>query len=307
MSLFRERLDLFHPKHWPMWAGIGFLRLITLLPWKAQRVLGGYIGRFAFLFLTERRHVVRINLGLCFPELQKRERMQLAKRHYEAVGIGAFETCMAWWARPERIPEYQFVGLEILEKFQKEGRGVILFTAHFTTLEICGRMFSDTMPMGGLYRDPDNPVVAWLMHRGRIDKMSVAVPMDDLRGLIRGLKKGHTIWYAPDQSKKGKKGAFTSVLPFFGVPARTNTAMSRIAKMSGAAVVPFFAQRLEDGGYRLEIFPELEDFPSDDEDQDAIRANHLIEENIRKVPEQYFWIHRRFKKRGEDLPDVYKK
>ena len=97
------------------------------------------------------------------------------------------------------------------------------------------------------------------------------------------------------------------MLPFFGVPARTNTAMSRIAKMSGAAVVPFFAQRLEDGGYRLEIFPELEDFPSDDEDQDAIRANHLIEENIRKVPEQYFWIHRRFKKRGEDLPDVYKK
>lgn len=307
MSLFRERPELFHPKHWPMWACFGFLRLLTFLPWKAQRVLGALLGRFAFLFLKERRRVVRINLSLCFPKFEKDERMELAKRHYESVGIGLFETCMAWWARPAKLPEHRFVGLEILEKFRNEGRGVILFTAHFTTLEICARMFSDIMPMGGLYRDPDNPVVAWQMHRGRIDKMSPAVPLDDLRGLIRALKKGHTIWYAPDQSKKGKKGAFTSVLPFFGVPARTNTAMSRIAKMSGAAVVPFFAQRLEDGSYRLEILPELEGFPSDDEDQDAARANRIIEENIRKVPEQYFWIHRRFKKRGADLPDVYKR
>lgn len=288
-----------------MWACLGFLRLLTLLPWGIQRMFGGWLGRFAFLFLKERRRVVRINLGLCFPRFQKEERMRLAKRQYESVGIGLFETCMAWWARPDQLPRHEFVGMEILEKFRKEGRGVILFTAHFTTLEICARMFSDKMDMGGLYRDPDNPVVAWQMHRGRIDKMRPAVPVDDLRGLIRALRKGHTIWYAPDQSKKGKGGTFTSVLPFFGVPARTNTAMSRIAKITGAAVVPFFAQRLGDGSYRLEIFPELEGYPSDDEDQDAIRANLIIEENIRKAPEQYFWIHRRFKKRGADLPDVY--
>lgn len=307
MSLFRERPELYHPKHWPMWACLGFLRLLNLLPWEAQRVIGACLGRFAFLFLNERRRVVRINLGLCYPKLERDERMQLAKRHYEAVGIGLFETCMAWWAPARRLPRFEIVGIEHLQKAREAGRGVILFTAHFTTLEICGRMFSDVTDLGGLYRNPDNPVVAWEMHRSRIDKMTVAVPMDDLKGLIRALKQGHTIWYAPDQSKKGKRGAFTSVLPFFGVPARTNTAMSRIAKMSGAAVVPFFAQRLEDGSYRLEILPELENFPTDDGDADAIRTNRIIEENIHKAPEQYFWIHRRFKKRGADLPDVYKR
>ena len=290
-----------------MWAGIGVLRLVSLLPWRIQMALGAFLGRIAFVFLTERRRVVRINLGLCFPDFTKEERVELAKRHYKAVGVGLFETCMAWWASRRRLPRFEIVGIENLERAREGGRGVILFTAHFTTLEICGRMFSDVMDMGGLYRVPDNPVVARQMHRGRIDKMTVSVPMDDLKGLIRALKQGHTIWYAPDQSKKGKKGAFTSVLPFFGVPARTNTAMSRIAKMSGAAVVPFFAQRLEDGSYRLEILAELENFPTDDGDADAIRTNLIIEENIRKAPEQYFWLHKRFKKRGTGLPDVYKK
>jgi len=296
-----------HPKYWPMWAVIGVLRLCVLLPWKAQMALGAILGRFAFLFLTERRRVVRINLGLCFPELSKEERMELATRHYQAVSIGLFETCKAWWMPVDRLPRFELAGHEILEKFREQGRGVILFTAHFTTLEICARMFSHIVSMGGLYRDPDNPVVAWQMHRGRIDKLTPAIPMDDLRGLIKALKQGHIIWYAPDQSKKGKGGAFTSILPFFGEPAVTNTAMSRIAKMSGAAVVPFFARRLDDGSYLLEILPQLEDFPTDDDDADAIRTNRIIEENIRKCPEQYFWLHKRFKRRGEGLPDVYKR
>lgn len=287
-----------------MWVGIGVLRLFTLLPWKAQMALGALLGRIAFMFLAERRRVIRINLDLCFPELSENERIDLAKRHYEAVGVGLFETCMAWWASSRRLPRFEIVGIENLEKAKTGGRGVILFTAHFTTLEICGRMFSDVMDMGGLYRDPNHPVVARQMHRGRIDKMTAAVPIDDLRGLIRALKQGHTMWYAPDQMKQSQ---LSSLLPFFGVPAITNTATSRLARMTGAAVVPYFGRRLDDGSYLLEIFPELEDFPSEDADQDAIRTNQLIEENILKAPEQYFWVHKRFKRRGENLPDVYKK
>ncbi len=139
--------------------------------------------------------------------------------------------------------------------------------------------------------------------RGRIDKLSPAVPMDDLRGLIQALKQGHTIWHAPDQSKMGKDGAFTSVLLFFGEPAITNTAMSRIAKMSGAAMLSFFAQRLEDGSYRLEVFPALGNFPT----ESTMRTNRIIEENIRKASEQCFWLHKRFNRRGEGFPDVYRK
>lgn len=304
MSLPRRRSELFHPKHWPMWAGIGVFRLLIHLPFGAQRALGRFLGRLSFFFLRERRRTARVNLALCFPELSQDELSGLEKRHFESVGIGLFETCTAWWAPPERLPAFEMRGVEHIEKAREGGRGVILFTAHFTTLEICGRIFSITMSMGGLYRDPDNPVVAWQMHRGRIDKMTAAVAMDDLRGLIRALKQGHTMWYAPDQGKKTK---LSSLLPFFGVPAVTNTATSRLARMTGAAVVPYFGRRLEDGSYLLEIFPELEDFPSEDAEQDAIRTNRLIEDNIRKAPEQYFWVHRRFKRRGKELPNVYKK
>lgn len=304
MSRPGKPLALFHPKHWPMWLGIGLLRLMILLPWRSQLALGRWMGRAAFIFLPERRHIVRVNLELCFPDQTAEERSALMRRHYEAVGIGLFETGMAWWAEKGKLPRFEIRGAEHLKKAREGGRGVILFTAHFTTLEICGRMFSDVMQMGGLFRDPDNPVAAWQMHRGRLDKMTVAVPMDDLRGLIRALKQGHTMWYAPDQGKNSK---LSFLLPFFGVPAITNTATSRLAKMTGAAVVPYFARRLEDGSYLLEIFPELDRFPTEDAHADAVRTNLIIEENIRKAPEQYFWVHRRFKRRGKELPDVYKK
>jgi KDO2-lipid IV(A) lauroyltransferase len=140
------------------------------------------------------------------------------------------------------------------------------------------------------------------MHRARIDKMSAAVPMDDLRGLIRALKAGHIIWYAPDQGKKTK---FSSILPFFGEPAITNTATGRLAAMTDAAVIPFFGERHADGSYTLRILPALTDFPTVDADADALKITALMEQYIRLAPEQYFWIHRRFKRRGPSYQNVY--
>lgn len=303
MSSRDRKRPLFHPLNWPIWLVIGFFRLLSMLPWKAQMVLGAAMGRFAFLFLPGRRRVVDVNLVLCFPELSEKERHALASRHFAAVGIGLFETCMAWWTTESHLPPFKIIGKEHLDAAKAQGNGVILFTAHFTTLEICGRIFSQNFSMGGLYRDPDNPVVAREMHRGRIDKMSAAVPMDDLRGLIRALRKGHIMWYAPDQGKKGK---LFQIVPFFGVPAQTNTATSRIAKMSGSPVVPYFGIRLPDGSYELRILPPLENFPSDDAEADSLRTNRLIEDFVREAPEQYFWVHRRFKRRGEGYEDVYR-
>ena len=303
MSSGERKRPLSHPLNWPVWLGIGFFRLLIMLPWKAQLALGSAMGRTAFLFLPGRRKVVNVNLSLCFPELSEKERKDLASRHYAAVAIGLFETCMAWWPPATSLPPFKIIGKEHLNAAKAQGKGVILFTAHFTTLEICGRMFSQTFSMGGLYRDPDNPVVAREMHRGRIDKMSAAVPMDDLRGLIRALRKGHIMWYAPDQGKKGK---MSQIVPFFGVPAQTNTATSRIAKMSGAPVVPYFGIRLPDGSYELRILPPLENFPTDDPEADSLRTNHLIEGFVREAPEQYFWVHRRFKRRGEGYENVYR-
>lgn len=303
MSRRSQPRALGHPIHWPMWVGIGLFRLLIHLPWSLQLALGRSLGRLAFLFLPERRRVVSVNLGLCFPELGKPQLEKLAAAHHEAVGIGVFETCMAWWSPKHRLPKYKIEGGEHLERARAAGKGVLLLTAHFTTLEICGRMFSDSFKMGGLFREPDNPVVAREMHRGRIDKMTAAIPMDDLRGLIRALKAGHTIWYAPDQGKKSK---LSSILPFFGEPALTNTATSRIAAMTGAAVVPYFGERHADGTYTLRILPALENFPTEDADADTLVITSLMEQSIRQVPEQYFWVHRRFKKRGKDLPNVYR-
>jgi Kdo2-lipid IVA lauroyltransferase/acyltransferase len=302
MSSRARKRPLYHPLNWPAWLGIRLFRLLCMLPWKAQLALGAALGRFAFLFLPGRRKIVDVNLSLCFPELSGKERRALASRHYAAVGIGLFETGMAWWPHESRLPPFNIIGKEHLEAAKAQGKGVILFTAHFTTLEICGRIFSRNFSMGGLYRNPDNPVVAREMHRGRIDKMSAAVPMDDLRGLIRALRNGHIMWYAPDQGKKGK---LFQIVPFFGVPAQTNTATSRIARMSGSPVVPYFGMRRPDGSYELRILPPLENFPTEDPEADSLLTNRLIEDFVREAPEQYFWVHRRFKKRGEGYENVY--
>ncbi|MDB6165911.1 MAG: lipid biosynthesis lauroyl (or palmitoleoyl) acyltransferase, partial [Lacunisphaera sp.] len=157
-------------------------------------------------------------------------------------------------------------------------------------------------PMGGLYRDPNNPVIAHLMRGQRARHLSPAVHFDDLRGLVRGLRGNAAIWYAPDQGKRTKS---SEILPFFGVPAITNTATSKIAEMTGCAVVPFFAQREADHSYTLTILPALENYPTADAAADAIRINQLIEQHIRLAPEQYFWVHKRFKARGPGYPEVY--
>jgi KDO2-lipid IV(A) lauroyltransferase len=302
MSSSDRKTSLFHPSLWPAWIGVFLFRQICRLPWKFQTALGAGLGGLCFHVIRLRRNIVEVNLALCFPELSHRERRTLAATHFRAIGIGLFETCLAWWAPDDRLPPYEIIGREHLEQAVSRERGVLLLTAHFTTLEICGRMFSREFTMGGLYREPDNRVIALQMRRGRIDKLRPAIPMDDLRGLIRALKNRHIIWYAPDQVKKGK---FSAILPFFGVPALTNTATSRIAHMSGTAVVPYFALRKPDGTYQLNILPALEDFPSGDDAADAICINGLIEQSIRLAPEQYFWVHRRFKRRGEGFDNVY--
>lgn len=302
MSRASEQNRLWTPNHWPMWAVLGLFRLLHELSWPEKRRLARGLGWFIFHFVRIRRHVTEVNLALCFPEKSAAERRALALAHFQSLALGVFETLAGWWAEPEDLPPFRVEGLDHLKRALERGHGALLLTAHFTTLEICGRMMVEAYAMGGLYRDPNNPVVAHLMRGQRERHMSVAVHFDDLRGLVRALRAGHVIWYAPDQGKRSKS---SDILPFFGVPAITNTATAKIAEMTGCAVVPFFARREADGRYVLRIFPELEHFPGPDATADAIRVNRLIEAHVREVPEQYFWVHRRFKARGPEYPDVY--
>ncbi len=302
MDRASEKSRLWLPRQWPTWFGVGLFWLASRLPWSVQRWLSRGLGAFAYWLVPIRRHVVRVNLRLCFPEKSAGEIRRLARAHYDSLALGLFETCAAWWTATERLPAYRIVGREHLDAAVAQGRGVIVLTAHTTTLEICGRIMTQNFRFGCLYRDPNNPVIAAQMRRQRERRMALAVHFDDLKGLIRALRAGHAIWYAPDQGKRTRQ---SDILPFFGVPAITNTATGKLAELTASPVVPYFGRREADGTYTLTILPPLDGFPTADVAADAIRINRLIEEQVRLAPEQYLWVHKRFKARGPGYPEVY--
>jgi len=302
MSRASEQTHLGHPRHWPMWFGLALFWCLSRMHWTEQLRLARVLGWFVFHFVRVRRRVVLTNLTLCFPEKSPAVLRALARAHYDALVLGLFETCAGWWAATRDLPPHRIVGRPHLDAALARGKGVILLTAHFTTLEIGGRYVNEVFPVGCLYRNPNNRVIARVMRNQREQQMQIAIHHDDLKGLIRALRTGIAIWYAPDQ---GKRTPGSAILPFFGVPALTNTATAKIAAMTGAAVVPYFARRESDHSYTLTILPALENFPTSDAAADAIRVNRLIEAQIRLAPEQYFWVHKRFKHRGPDYPDPY--
>lgn len=290
------------PSTWPFWILTGLAWLAAQLPFGLQQRSGRMIGR-AFRWLSkDRRHVTRVNLRLCFPEKTDRERESLLRAHFEAAGIGVLETASGWWAPARRFEGmYTLEGLEHLDDALQQGRGVLLLSAHFTTLEFCARILTNHRPMAAMYRPNENPVVDHLFRRNRALHSAAAIDRNDIKGLLRTLKRNVPVWYAPDQAARGRRG---ELVPFFGIPASTQTATHRIARISRAPVLPFFGSRLKNGHYRLVLQPPLEGFPSDDPIADTARINRVIEAAVREAPEQYFWSHRRFKKR-RDLPDPY--
>jgi KDO2-lipid IV(A) lauroyltransferase len=300
-------LPLLRPHYWPTWLAIGTLKALQPLPVAVLTALGRALGSIAVRLPLSFVRIARTNMGICLPELSDRQRELLLKEHFKSLGLGIFETAIAWWGSKRRIAKLtELEGLENLRTALALGRGAILLSAHFTTLEIGGRVLCDVL--GGeiniMYRPTANAVLERFLARNRSDRTKRAIPRDDVRTLITALKANEPVWYAPDQAYR-KKGA--EMVPFFGIPAATNTATSRLARMTGAAVLPFFQERLPSGKYRMVIYPMLEDFPSKDPVADAKRFNQLIELQVRRVPEQYLWIHRRFKGLTPDYPDYYKR
>lgn len=287
------------PRHWPAWLGIGIGWLAARLPWPLQRGLGRILGRLFQRLSRSRRRAAARNLELCFPELDEAARRALLDESFAAVGVGIFEFARAWWGSvaPMRR-EVRIDGLEHLQAARAGGRGVLLVSGHFTTLEICGRLLCDHAPLAGMYREHDSPAMEWAVLRGRLRYAAAMFTKDELRASVRHLKQGGLLWYAPDQDMLGKDTVF---VPFFGIPAATITATHQLARLTGCAVVPFFHRR-EGGRYVLRIAPALTDFPSNDAAADTARVNAAIEAMVREAPAQYLWVHRRFKRRppGED-------
>ena len=293
------------PRYWPLWLALGVVRLLVALPFGAQLIAGRLIGRLGYLVAGQRRRIAARNFELAFPELDDAQRHALLLRHFESLGMSIIETGMCWWADDRRLEGLaEITGLEHVEAALAAGRGAIMLTGHFTTLDLGGRFLTRQAPVSAMYRPHRNPLFEEIMRRGRERSAKHAFAKQDVRAMIRGLRTNHLIWYAPDQAHK--RGKYSAIVPFFDVPAPTNTATSVFARLGDAPVIPFFPLRLPGkAGYRLEILPPLEGFPGDDPAADAARINRLLEERIRLCPEQYLWVHRRFKPAGAAGEDHY--
>ncbi|NII12293.1 LpxL/LpxP family Kdo(2)-lipid IV(A) lauroyl/palmitoleoyl acyltransferase [Oleiagrimonas sp. C23AA] len=296
---------LLAPKHWPAWIGVGLLWLLARLPFGALMALGRGLGTLARVLNRQRRHIARRNIELCFPELSTRQQQALVRANLRDVGLMLMEFALGWLASDKavaRIP-VRVEGLEHLEQARRAGRGVLLVGGHFSHLELCARLVSSRIRIAGMYRRMDSDVFEWTVLRARLGYAEAMFDKDDLRGTVRYLKKGGTLWYAPDQDMRSKDNVF---VPFLGVPAATITATHHLARLSGAQVIPFFHRRLPGkGGYVLRLEAPLEPFPTGDARADTARVNRAIEQMVREAPEQYLWVHKRFKTRPPGAPKVY--
>ncbi|WP_028240693.1 lipid A biosynthesis lauroyl acyltransferase [Stutzerimonas azotifigens] len=301
------RPHFLHPRYWLLWLGLGLLWLLVQLPYRALLKLGRGLGWLMYRFARGRRHIARRNLELCFPQWSAAEREALLRENFASSGIAFFEMAMSWWWPRERLQRLAHIeGLEHLQRLQAEGQGVILMALHFTTLEIGAALLGQRQTIDGMYREHKNPVFDYVQRRGRErhNRDATAIEREDVRAMLKVLRAGRAIWYAPDQDYGRKQSLF---VPLFGVTAATVTATTKFARLGKAKVVPFTQERLAGGqGYRLVIHPPLEDFPGESEEADCRRINHWVEEAVSRLPSQYLWAHRRFKTRPEGESSLYR-
>ena len=293
------------PKHWPLWFAIGLLRLITYLPVPAIQKMGSALGMLLYRTVPSRRRAARINLKQAFTKLSDAEIDALNKTAFISLGISILEMGVAWFKSSASLKQQcEIEGLEHLKQASAKNRGVILLTGHFTTLEIGARLigfYADKY--NGVFKKTHDPLFNAIMVRYRSTFGNELIENKNVRAIIRGLKNGHSVWFAPDQDFADQDIVFA---PFLGGIASTLTATTKLAEITGAAVVPFYPVRLPHGkGYKLVVLPALENFPGDDIEADSARINKTIEDMVYACPEQYLWSHKRFKTQPDRSTNIY--
>ncbi len=295
------------PQYWLLWLGAALLWLISWLPYPVLMWLGQSLGRLLYKLLKSRSKVARRNLQLCFPDMDAAEREQLVRRNFDETGKALFDTVIGWWWPDWRIRKLaRFDGYQHIQAARAEGKGVLLLAAHFLHLEAAGRAFGLTHPSVGFYRPHNNPLMDYLQYHGRSRANKYMIGKRDVKGLIAALNQGEVCFYLPDQDYGRNRSEF---VPFFAVPdAATTTGTLLFANAANCKVIPVITNRLPGNkGYQVEALPALEPFPTGDNKADVTRVNQWVEQAVLRQPEQYMWLHRRFKTRPDaSAPSLYK-
>lgn len=284
--------------------GLVLIWLLHFLPLPLLAPVGRGFGLLLYVLSRERRRVARVNLRLCFPRMADAERESLIRRHFQAFGRSLLERGLAWWASLARLKRLVRVeGAEHLDALA--GRPAILLAPHFVGLDMGWTRLTVERRLASMYSNQKNPHFNQRMldGRSRFNQPVLVSRQEGLRPILRAMKGGRPFYYLPDMDYGPRDAVFA---PFFGVPAATITGLPRLAAMAGAAVVPCVTRQLPWGqGYAVRFYPHWEAFPSDNVEADVGRMNAFIEERVKEMPEQYFWLHKRFKTRPEGEAKPY--
>jgi len=286
------------------WLIYGFLWLLAHLPYRLLMSLGAGLGWLIRVVFRFRRKVISKNLLACFPELSQAEHKQLIKRNYRETGMMVSQTLRTFFNRsPQPFDQLHIEGREHLQKCLDQGQGVLLVSGHFTALDVGGRVISEQFPVAGVYRPHKNRVQEYVVRKSRLKYATQMFTRDELKGIVKRLKAGGIVWYAPDQDYRRGQSVFAD---FFGVPASTITATHQLARISGCQVMFYGVRRIpEKPYYQLSLSAPLADFPGKDAVLDTQRINQGIEDMVRQSPDQYLWLHKRFKNRPDGEEKFY--
>lgn len=281
---------------------VGLLWCLHWLPLPALRAVGAGLGRLLYVFGRRRRNIALTNLRLCFPEKSEAEREALVRRHFVVFAQAALDRTLGWWAPRERVE--RIIRIRNVERLtEPAGQPVIMLAPHFVGLDAGGTAVSMNVVGCSVFSNQSNPVINQLLYDGRM-RFNQAVLLsrqDGMRKIVKAVKDGYPFYYLPDMDFGPKESIF---VPFFGVPAATVPALSRLARLTGARVVPVISRQVADG-YEIEVQPAWENFPGASVEADTAAMNRFIEQQVLRMPEQYFWLHKRFKTRPPGEQKVY--
>ena len=294
-----------HPRYWLHWLVILLIWLLSLLPFKLTAFFGRGLGALLYRLTGWRAHIARTNLKICFPAFDDEQREKLMREHFKMLGQAVLTTGINLFASRQRLQRLvKMRDRQYFDDAVNAGKPVILLAPHFLAMEIGGLVLAPERHMLSMYQKIRNPLVDKLVRRSRSRFGGIMVERkSDMRKLIKMVREGSPFYYLPDQDPGSSDKVFA---PFFGVQTAVTPGLSRFARLSKAVVIPCFTKMLPSGGgYEVIFMPPLEGFPTSDPVADARRMNEVIEQGIKQMPEQYFWVHRRFKSRPEGEKSLY--